>query len=248
MMEKKALTSQEPEVSGFRIIVKPKEFDNNELIKKLAIFKNYDIAKSNEGISLLMVESRDINKKPYKFHIITLKENEIQFLYSSPFEENSKYRALEIYKIALEFVRFLSDFYEINLDELIVLASKFLDELKITFSDENRDYTTLYSHYEFYKKKSQYLEDRLKSVEKSNEENIRENYKLKREIEELKIKLKELETYSDATLKKKIEEWIKSKDGEIDLSKFCKYYSVSETRVEQILNELVKTGYLIPRD
>ena len=72
----------------------------------------------------------------------------------------------------------------------------------------------------------------------------RENYNLKRKLEDVTAALNALKKISDKTLAVKIQEWIAEHDGSIDVTEFAKVYGVSEARVEQVLNYLVTNGYL----
>ena len=67
---------------------------------------------------------------------------------------------------------------------------------------------------------------------------------LKKENEQLKGRLKELENYSDDSLMVIVQEWIESHDNTIDINEFAKNYKIIQSRVEQILNKMVTSGYI----
>ena len=56
--------------------------------------------------------------------------------------------------------------------------------------------------------------------------------------------MQKLEKVSDETLRTKIQEWIVEHNGSINVSEFARVYSTPETKVEEILNQLVSEGYL----
>jgi len=88
------------------------------------------------------------------------------------------------------------------------------------------------------------MQKKVKDLSDANSALSKENYELKNKNDELVLRVKELESYSDPVLSLKIQEWLSEHKGEINIADFAKVYNVSETRVEQLLNKLVTEGYL----
>ncbi|MFH0817278.1 MAG: hypothetical protein V1909_01455, partial [Candidatus Micrarchaeota archaeon] len=72
----------------------------------------------------------------------------------------------------------------------------------------------------------------------------KENIELKSKIDDLTIRVREAEAYSDEVLIGKIQQWLKEHKNEINIFEFAKIFKVSETRVEQVLSKMVNDGIL----
>ena len=106
------------------------------------------------------------------------------------------------------------------------------------------DYDKLYSLYDNLKTEQAVLQKKVKEMSDATASLSKENYELKSRNDELQLKLKGLETFSDSVLALKIQEWLSEHKGEINIADFSKVYAVPESRVEQMLNKLVTEGYL----
>ena len=70
------------------------------------------------------------------------------------------------------------------------------------------------------------------------------NFEIKSKDDELRLRLSQLESLPDAALKNRIQEWVLEHNGEINIYEFCKLNNVNETRVEEMLGQLVNEGFL----
>jgi hypothetical protein len=236
-------TIQKPEVRGFRINAK-RVSRAEDLIKQLSqiSFISYTIdPNDSKTIIALNVEARDISNNPYNFSIIYFKPNEIDVIYTITPKKSSKLRKLEVLSYVLNILSFCADIYSIKIEQLAQITENILLDATEYFS---MDYQELYTKYDRLKEENEGLNKKIKMVEDSKKELENEVYTLKNKMQELNAKLQGLEKYSDDVLALKIQEWIAEHNGEFNLAEFAKIYNVPETRVEQILNNLIAEGYL----
>jgi len=88
------------------------------------------------------------------------------------------------------------------------------------------------------------MQKKLRDANEGNMSLSKENFELKSKNDELTLKLRSLETFSDSVLALKLQEWLSEHKGEINIADFSKVYNVPENRVEQMLNKLVTEGYI----
>ena len=73
----------------------------------------------------------------------------------------------------------------------------------------------------------------------------KENYELKNENDELKVRFEKLHGgISDSVLSTRVQEWVIEHNGTINIVEFARHNRVPEARVEDVLNDLVRQGYL----
>jgi len=236
-------TVQKPEVRGFRINAK-RVAKIDDLINQLSqiSFISYTIDPNDSKIVVaLNVEARDISNNPYNFSIIYFKPNEIDVIYTITPKKSSKLRKLEVLSYVLNILSFCAEIYSLKIEQLAQITENILVDATEYFS---MDYQELYSKYDRLKEEYESLNKKIKIVENSKKELENEVYTLKTKFQELNAKLQSLEKYSDDVLALKIQEWIAEHNGEFNLAEFSKTYNVPETRVEQILNNLIAEGYL----
>ncbi|MEM4367961.1 MAG: hypothetical protein QXO21_02975, partial [Candidatus Anstonellales archaeon] len=83
-----------------------------------------------------------------------------------------------------------------------------------------------------------------KALKEANEQLAIDNYNLKAKNNELLTKLEKFTNLSDDVLKAKVQEWLIANKGEIDIIEFAKVYNVYESRVEDILRQLMEEGFI----
>ncbi|MFA5108576.1 MAG: hypothetical protein WC492_03545 [Candidatus Micrarchaeia archaeon] len=192
----------------------------------------------------LNVESRDISKNPYIFSILYLRQDAIDVLYTLVPSSSPKVRKLDMQKYCLNTLTLLVREYEIDMTYLYQMIEGALADMNEFVSS---DYQSMFSKYDSLSGEYSRIEKKLKTLEESNRDLSGDNYALKNENQELRLKLANLEKYSDSVLAVKIQEWIAEHNGEINLSDFARVHNVSEARVEQVLNSLVSEGYIETR-
>ncbi|MEM3362561.1 MAG: hypothetical protein QXV64_00200 [Candidatus Anstonellaceae archaeon] len=232
-----------PNVRGFRIFAKRKT-DPNSLISSLSqvsfLFVSQD-PSDRDVVLALNVDSRDISGNPYLFSIVYFKKDFIDVIYTVNPSKSPRLRKLEVLSYVLNLLSICYEAYAVNQQQLYQLVENILSESKEYFSTE---YQELFSKYDVLNEEYERLLKKFKLLEESKKELENEVYNLKSKNQELSEKLQKFEQYSDSVLAVKIQEWIAEHNGEINIVEFAKVYNVPESKVEQILNNLVAEGYL----
>ncbi|MEM3422241.1 MAG: hypothetical protein QXF35_02155 [Candidatus Bilamarchaeaceae archaeon] len=233
-----------PKVDGFKLKgnLKGKISNIVDILKSISFI---EIAQEKNAINIAYVESRDINKNPYLFSIIKLKDNEIEVVYSIPSEISPTKRRLDVIRYFLNLVSLIGDEYDVDNKILFQLIE---DAVKRVSESVSLDYSKLYTEYDALKKEVADLKKKNEMLAQQVDALSAYNYELKSENDELRLKLKKYETMSNDTLKVKIQSWIAEHNGSINIPEFCKVYGTAESKVEEILNQLVSEGYLISVD
>ncbi|MEM2909085.1 MAG: hypothetical protein QW590_03525 [Candidatus Bilamarchaeaceae archaeon] len=243
MVEKEAQSSSElkkPTADGFKLPGKLKgSFENISNILRAITF--IEVAQEKSAISIAYVESKDINKNPYLFSILKIKEDELEVIYSITPETSPTKRRMDVIRYVVNILSLISDEYVVDNKVLYQLLD---DAVKKIAESVTMDYSRLYREYDALKKEVADLKMKNERLVEQNNTLTAQNYELKAENDELLLRLKELEKVSDETLKGKIQEWIAEHNGSINILEFAKVYGVVESRVEEILNQLVSEGYL----
>jgi len=230
----------EPTANKFKIKAVLKG-DYNEIIKSLSKIPDVEAIKTKDGIAIIKVDHRDINGHPYLFQIIYLNRDNIEVLFSITPEVSKRKRQIDVLRYMANIISVTEDKYEINITEFMQTFDLFLDEIN---EFATLDYQTLFTKYDAALTRIDELKEKVEKNEIRNEILSRELMEIKEERDQNKMKLQELEKYSDETLTQKILEWVREHYNEIDVSSFSKIHKVSETRVEKILNKMVREGYL----
>ena len=238
--QKQPALSGEPRVGGFRLQAKRLKTPS-EISQRLAELSFLEIASDKDVLTALNVESRDIQKNPYLFSIIYFRPTMVEALYSCLPNMSPKKRRLDVLRHFLNLMTLADDCYNVEMKQVYQL-------LEASAADMNEyvsaDYDRLFSLYDNLKTDFSALQKKHKEASDASGSLSKENYELKAKNDELTLKLRGLETFSDSVLSLKIQEWLSEHKGEINISDFSKVYNVPEMRVEQMLNKLVTEGYL----
>jgi hypothetical protein len=229
-----------PRVDGFKITAKLKAAQK-EVITALSSVSFLQCVQDKGGVSALYVESRDIDKKPYLFSIFKFMPEGIEVTYTIVPNTAPRKRKLDTVRILLNLLTYLDNAYDIGTREVFQLVDAAMKDMNEFVS---MDYSKLYVAYDMAKKDLDDLTRRTRREVGEIETLRRENYELKTKNDEMTFKLRQLESMSDATLKEKVQTWVSEHSGEINISEFSKFYNIQESRVEDMLNSLVKEGYL----
>jgi len=233
-------TVPEPKVDGFKIQAemraKPEKLAST--LRQASFLK---ISKDRDGVSVAYVESRDINKKPFVFSVTRFSKDEVEVIYTIPPGASPTRRRLNVIRYFLNIMSMLGDSYNIKNELLYQLIEQTVKEM-----DEyaTGDYKKLYDMYDSLRKDAEDLRRSSIILKRQVKGLTKENYDLKNENDELKLKLEALQGMSDGVLKTKLQGWIADHGGSISISDFSRMYRVPEARIEQVLDELVKGGFL----
>ena len=240
-IEKPAPTSPGgPKVDGFKIKAKLKGSikEVSELLRTISFL---EVATEKDAVNAVYVESRDINKNPYLFSILKLKNDELEVLYTIPAEIAPRKRKLDVIRYLLNILTLLEGTYSIQTKVLYQLLETAVKDLLDSVS---MDYSKLFTAYDSLKKEADDYQKKVARLKDQNEALMTKNYELKSSNDELILRVESLEVLSDEALKGKLQEWILEHSGEINILEFTKLHKVSEASVERMLNKLVAQGYL----
>lgn len=234
----------EPLVEGFKIDAKRiKEI--SDVISVLSPLQFLDIVETKDGAVLINVERRDIRKNPYLFSIIYLNPASIEMVYSYVPDVSPKRRRLEILRYMLNVLTLLEGVYFISHAQLYQVIDSIMSRL---FEYTASAYDEVFSKYDAVKEEAERLRKSTKEFMEANEKLSKANMELKGRESELLLRIKELETYSDDVLISLIQSWLTEHNYEINTSDFARIHKVSVSRVEQVLNKMVREGYLTLRE
>ncbi|MCS7109539.1 MAG: hypothetical protein NZ903_01950, partial [Candidatus Micrarchaeota archaeon] len=216
-----------------------------EIMDALSPLQFLEIVETKSGIVVVNVERRDIQKNPYLFSITYLYPDRIEIIYSYNPEESPKKRRLEILRYFINLVTLLENVYFINHKQLYQLIDNFMSRL---LEYTSSTYEELFSKYDAVKEECERVKKQLAETILANESLRKANIELKEKQNELLLRIKELETVSDEVLISRIQTWLDEHNYEINISDFARINKVSEQRVEEILNKMIREGYISQRE
>ena len=234
-------TPTSPRVDGFRMKVKLKgKF--SDVAGALSSISFLKIAQGRDAVSAAYVESRSIDKTPYLFSLMKFKKDEIEVIYTVPSNFTPTKRKLDVLRYLLNMITLVEPYYAIDSKVIYQLIEETMRQLE---EYTTGDYKTLYKDYDQIKGEVENLR-RASRIYKSQVKGLtKENYELKNENDELKIRFEKLHGgISDTVLTSRIQEWIADHRGTINVVEFARHNRVPETRVEDLLNLLVRQGNL----
>lgn len=237
---KQVIINQPPGASRFTIYAKLGT-GLEQVLSKLAAIPSCTLKQAEGKAILLHVATRGINKKPLVFSIMEFGKRNITVSYTYAPGMSPRKRFFDVLSFLLSILTMLKDDYEVDIAQFYQLVSKVLDELN---DYVNLKYEALYSMYDNLNSEMLRMQKELKMLKEANEQLSIENYVQKTKNNELQAKLDKYMNLSDDVLKVKVQEWIVSHGGEIDIVEFAKVYGVYEGRIEQILSELMQEGFI----
>ncbi len=237
---KKVSIITEPYGEAFKFAATLK-VDWNKLIDKLSTVPKAEIVQMKDAVALVDVKSRDIDGVPYQFTVVYLRKNEIEVIYSITPETSRKKRQLEVIRYISNLLTILTDCYSLDLPSFMQLLDRFIADMDDYVS---MNYDKLYTKYDTLLTQYNELRKKIMRLKNSNDRLSKDLVSVRKERDELSLRLQELEKYSDEALMLKIQDWVREHEGVMDIAEFSKLYKVNVTRVEQILNKMVREGYL----
>jgi len=230
-----------PKVDGFRMKVKltGKFSDVATALSSISFLK---IAQGKDGVSAAYVESRSIDKTPYLFSLMKFKKDEIEVIFTVPSNSTPTKRKLDVLRYLLNMITLVEPYYEIDSKVIYQLIEETMRQLE---EYTTGDYKTLYKDFDQIKREVETLRRAARIYKNQVKGLTKENYELKNESDELKIRFEKLHGgISDAVLTSRIQDWISDHRGSINVVEFARHNRVPETRVEDLLNLLVRQGNL----
>jgi len=229
-----------PKVDGFKLEgrMTGKAEDIANALRGVSFLK---VAKEKTAVSAANVESRDISKNPYTFSVIRFDKDGIDVVYTVPPSVSPTRRRMDIIRHLLNTLTLVSDYYETDPKLVLQLLEQTVKEIE---DYATNDYKQLYATYDSMRREVEALRRNYLVMKKQATSLSRENYDLKNENDELRVKLEGLQGMSDGVLKAKIQDWVIEHGGQMMVPEFSRVFKVPEARVEQLLDELVKGGFL----
>ncbi len=212
-----------------------------EIAERLASLQMFTSLKDGAALKLLHVESRDIQKRPYLFIILTLEKERFLVDYTIAQDTSPKLRRLSVLRDAMGVLALVTDLYQLDNTEMLQYAVSAIDDFLGSIS---QNYSAMYSSYDALVTHFRDLKHQNIELESSNKELTATSAQLQLENDELRKRIKALETYSDESLMVLVQDWLEAHGNSIDLDEFSKAYKVVQPRVEQILNKMISLGYV----
>jgi len=239
--EKKATdVAIEPIGASFKFNAKRK-VTKEQILKLMERIPDAEIVDMKDSVAIIKIDSRDIDGAPYLFSILYLNPDSIEMMYTVTPEISMRKRQLELLRYTTNILALLKDAYDVDLGSYMQVLDIFLEEIR---EFATSDYEKIYTKYDALLAKEEELLKQIEKYKESNEKISKDLIELREERDELKLRISELEKFSDDALMLKVQEWVREHGNEINIGEFCKTYKVSESRVEQILNKMVREGYL----
>ena len=229
-----------PTVSGFRIAAKRMKMPA-DISQRLSELSFLEMSTDKDSLIVLNVESRDIQKNPFLFSLVSFLPAAIEAKYTCMPNTSPKRRRIEVLRHFLNLLTITEDCYAVKMQDVYQLLEAAVSDMTEYSSVE---YDKLFGMYDSQKSESSSMQKKLRDANDGNTSLSKENFELKNKNDELTLKLRSLETFSDPVLSIKIQEWLSEHKGEINIADFSKVYNVPENRVEQMLNKLVTEGYI----
>jgi hypothetical protein len=201
----------------------------------------YSISSTPTDISLVKVESRNISKRPYLFHVIKITQSSIVVTYSYLPDSSLNLRRAAVLKDLSSILSLISDKYALDMSKFFQYIDSVLESLTTGLS---QNYTTLYNRYDSLLTDYRDLKRLNIELTASNRNLTIQSAQLSEDDKSLTLQLESLKKLSDESLMALIEEWIQVHGNSIDIIEFGKSHDVSPTRVEQILDKMISLGYI----
>ncbi|MEM0106906.1 MAG: hypothetical protein QXD11_01345 [Candidatus Micrarchaeaceae archaeon] len=230
-----------PEIRSFKF--KAKALSTIDILyNRLSTLQVFNVAESsNNSVILSKVDSRDIQKRPFLFFIVTFTTDNIVVYYSISKDTSEKLRKLYVLKNLTSIISLITDIYQVDTNEFFQYLDSAIDDVLNSLS---QSYSVLFNNYEALLMEERELRRLNIDLSNSNKALTAIATKLTAENEELKGKLKVLENYSDESLMIMIQEWLETHDNTIDIEAFANTYKVLSSKIEDVLNKMVAKGYL----
>lgn len=234
------VTAIEPNIESFKIKgALLGSFD--VMASRLSPLQMFSIKGTSDSLSVVRVESRNIQKKPFLFFIFAFGKDGIEVTYSIGQDSSAKIRRLFVLKNLIALLSLVADLYEPDRTDLFQQLDSSIDDVLGSLS---QSYSFLFNNYDSLFNKYRELKRLNIELANSNKNLSVQASMLSNENKDIKDRLAKLETYSDESLMAMIEEWIESHDGTIDITEFANTHRITPPRVEQILNQMVSLGYI----
>jgi hypothetical protein len=215
----------------------------NDISLKLKTLNFLGVSQKDDSLTVYNIETRDLKKEPYLFYIFEFKKDGIEINYSVIPDISPKQRRLVVAKALLDILVLLKDDIEVDPPEFYSFLSSSIQDF---LSAVPQNYETLFGKYDSLLESYKDLQRNLFSLQNSNKVLSLKVTELLEKNAELEARIKKLETLSDEVLMLKVQDWLQTHNGTINIGEFSALYKVPESRVEEILNKMISLGYIQP--
>jgi hypothetical protein len=215
----------------------------NDISLKLKTLNFVGVSQKEDSLVVYNIESRDLKKEPYLFYIFEFKKDGIEINYSVIPDTSPKQRKLVVAKVLLDILVLLKEDVEIDSAKFYSFLSSSIQDFLSTVP---QNYETLFGKYDSLLESYKDLQKNLFSLQNSNKMLSLKVTELLEKNAELEARIKKLETMSDEVLMLRVQEWLQTHNGTINIGEFSAFYKVPESRVEEILNKMISLGYIQP--
>ncbi|MCL4403668.1 MAG: hypothetical protein M1500_00250 [Candidatus Marsarchaeota archaeon] len=212
-----------------------------DISQRFSSLQMYSMRAEADKLTLVRIESRDIQKRPYLFYIFELGRNSLTVSYTRSRDASVKMRRLFVLKNLLSVLSLVSDLYVVDDSDLFQHVDSAIDDVINALSPS---YSSLFNNYDSLFNEYRELKRLNLELQASNKELLVRATQLESDNKALKERMSKLEAYSDESLMVMVEDWIESHDGTIDINEFSKSHNIVSTRVEDVLNKMVSQGYI----
>jgi len=230
----------EPAVDGFALSA-ARSKGPAEISRILSASSFLKVSVDGDTVAVLNVESRDIKRSPYLFSITYLRPSSIEVAYSVIPGASARKRKIEVCRHLLNLLTQLDGACEADQKQLYQLLQSVLKDITEFASS---DYNGIFAKYDEALRGFSELKRKTELLEAQHSKMSKDLIEARSENDELTLRVKELEAYSDETLMVKLQDWLDVHRNEMSIPEFSKQYNVVESRVEAILNKMVLGGYL----
>ena len=180
-----------------------------------------------DSLTLAMIESRDIQKRPFLFLIMTFEKERISLKYTIAPDSSPKMRRVFVLKTLLSVLSLVTDLYSADNAELFQNADSAIDDL---LNSMTQSYSTLFNNYDSLFNEYRELKRLNLELTSSNKNLSVQATQISEENAKLKERLGGLESYSDESLMVMVQEWLESHDSTIDVNEFGSTYKIIPPR------------------
>ncbi len=202
-------------------------------------FSRISIAK--DRLSVEKISGEDLSGKLNLDYRILFLDNSLEFIYNIPPKSSKTSRMLELMPLLLNVLNLSEEFYDVKSSGVFTPMITLLGDLNKVV---DKDATELSAELEDVKSKFASLNSRYNDLVGSSEENARILLECERRRDELRKMVDKLQALSDERLKEELYNWLKMRNGNIDLEEFGKAHDVPPGRSEEGLDMLIREGFI----
>jgi hypothetical protein len=199
------------------------------------------IAIAKDRLIVEKITGEDLSGKPNLDYRILFLDNTLEFIYGIPPKSSKTSRMLELMPLLLNVLNLSEEFYDVKSSGVFSPMISLLGDLNKVV---DKDAAELSAELEDVKSKFASLNSRYNDLVGSSEENARILLECERRRDELRKMVDKLQALSDERLKEELYNWLKMRNGNIDLEEFGKAHDVPPGRAEEGLDMLIREGFI----